>query len=71
LRINKEIATSRRFCAFLMGIILVQAGMLQAQLIDVDFNNNCHGSAHGDPGPNLGPAMFGGFCRALWLTNSP
>ncbi len=54
-----------------MGIILVQAGMLQAQLIDVDFNNNCHGSAHGDPGPNLGPAMFGGFCRALWLTNSP
>ena len=39
------------------GIILFCAGFLQAQLIDVDFNNDTAGSAHG--GPAVGPTMSG------------
>src|SRR5580658_8423200 len=39
------------------GIILSSAGLLQAQLIGVDFNNNSAGASHG--GPNPGPTMSG------------
>ncbi|HEY1661740.1 MAG TPA: SBBP repeat-containing protein [Verrucomicrobiae bacterium] len=38
--------------------ILLMAGALQAQLIDVDFNNNSYGVANGI-GPSVGPTMSG------------
>ncbi len=39
------------------GIIFATSALLQAQLIDVDFNNDSAGSAHG--GPSIGPTMSG------------
>ncbi len=39
------------------GVIFFVAGLVQAQLIDVDFNNDSAGAAHG--GPNPGPTMSG------------
>jgi hypothetical protein len=41
----------------LAGIIFFMAGVVRAQLIDVDFNNDSAGAAHG--GPNPGPTMSG------------
>ena len=38
-------------------IIFLSAGMVRAQLINVDFNNNSYGAGHG--GPNPGPTMSG------------
>ncbi|HEX3988567.1 MAG TPA: Ig-like domain-containing protein, partial [Verrucomicrobiae bacterium] len=45
------------FSRLIAGIILFYAGFLQAQLIDVDFNNDSAGSSHG--GPVVGPTMSG------------
>ena len=56
---NKARKSSRLPGFFLAGIIFFFAGLLQAQLIDVDFNNNSFGSSQGDPGPNPGPTMSG------------
>jgi sugar lactone lactonase YvrE len=42
---------------FRAGIIFFTAGVLHAQLIDVDFNNDSYGATHG--GPNPGPTMSG------------
>ena len=42
---------------FLAGIILFSAGLLPAQVIDVDFNNDSGGATHG--GPSVGPNMSG------------
>ena len=42
---------------FPAGILLLSAGLLQAQLIDVDFNENSGASSGG--GPNPGPTMSG------------
>ena len=39
-------------------LALLSAGMVRAQLINVDFNNNSYGAGHG--GPNPGPTMSGG-----------
>src|SRR5580704_4105660 len=46
------------FCGVVSaGIIFVSAGLLEAQLINVDFNNDSAGSGHG--GPSTGPTMTG------------
>ncbi|HEV2331163.1 MAG TPA: hypothetical protein VGY56_20465 [Verrucomicrobiae bacterium] len=39
------------------GIFIFSASLLRAQLIDVDFNNDSYGAAHG--GPAVGPTMSG------------
>ena len=44
-------------CVFPAVIILLNPGMVRAQLINVDFNNNSYGAGHG--GPNPGPTMSG------------
>lgn len=41
------------------GILVLSAGMLQAQLIDVDFNGNSVGTAYGGGGVATGPTMSG------------
>ena len=51
---NEDRKSSRLPGVFLAGIIIFFASLLQAQLIDVDFNNNSFGS-----GPNSGPTMSG------------
>ena len=48
-----RLKSSRLLCVFTAGIIFLSAGLLQAQLIDVDFNGNSFGS------PNPGPTMSG------------
>ena len=53
---NRDRKSSRLPGAFLAGIIIFFASLLQAQLIDVDFNNNSYGSSGG---PNPGPTMSG------------
>jgi Big-like domain-containing protein/NHL repeat-containing protein len=54
-----RLKSSRLLGVFPAGIIFLSAGLLQAQLIDVDFNNNSYGTLHGSPGPNPGPTMSG------------
>ena len=49
--------SARLFLALSAGIIFFSAGMLQAQLIDVDFNENSSAGSGG--GPNPGPTMSG------------
>ena len=55
---NKAIKSSRPLGIFSAGIILLNAVMLQAQLIDVGFNENSSASS-GTTGPNPGPIMSG------------
>ena len=54
---SKAAKTSWLLCVFLAGIIFLSAGMVQAQLIDVHFNNNSYGAGNG--GPSTGPDMSG------------
>ena len=39
------------------SIFIFSASLSEAQLINVDFNNDSYGAAHG--GPNPGPTMSG------------
>jgi len=55
---NKAMKSSWIPGIFLAGIILFSADMLQAQLIDVDFNQN-NAVGEGGGGPNPGPTMSG------------
>ncbi len=48
---------SRIFGTLPAAMIFFSAGLVEAQLIDVDFNNDSAGSAHG--GPAVGPTMSG------------
>jgi endoglucanase len=57
ITLNKAVKSFLFFGVFPAGIILLSAGLLQAQLIDVDFNNDSAGAGHG--GPNPGPTMSG------------
>jgi hypothetical protein len=41
----------------LLGVFIFNTSLLEAQLINVDFNNDSFGAAHG--GPNPGPTMSG------------
>ena len=52
---SKAVKPSWLLC--FLGIFIFSASLLQAQLIDVDFNNNSYGAGHG--GPNPGPTMSG------------
>ena len=51
------------FGVFPVGILILSASLLQAQLIDVDFNNNSYGADAG--GPDLGPTMSGAAVLGL------
>ena len=57
IALSKAAKSSWHLFAFSTGIIFLSAGMVRAQLIDVDFNNNSYGAGHG--GPNPGPTMSG------------
>lgn len=57
ITLNKAVKSSWLFCIFSAGIIFLSAGVLQAQLIDVDFNENSSAGSGG--GPNPGPTMSG------------
>jgi aryl-phospho-beta-D-glucosidase BglC (GH1 family) len=57
MTLNKVVKSSWLFCVFSAGIIFLSAGVLQAQLIDVDFNENSSAGSGG--GPNPGPTMSG------------
>jgi hypothetical protein len=54
--------------AFSAGIIFFIVGVLQAQLIDVDFNSDSYGAAHGGPavGPNMSGAALLGAAGDQW-----
>lgn len=47
------------FGAFSAGILLLSAGLLHAQLLDVDFNGNSVGVDYGGGGVATGPTMSG------------
>ena len=57
IRPKKAVKSLRLSGVLLGGIIFLTAGLLHAQLIDVDFNNDSGGVAHG--GPSVGPNMSG------------
>ena len=57
IALNKAVKSSWLFCVFPAGIIFLSVGMVQAQLIDVDFNENSSAGSGG--GPNPGPTMSG------------
>jgi PEP-CTERM motif len=68
---NKVMKPSRLLGAFSAGIICLSAGMLQAQLIDVDFNGNSVGTAYAgggvaSPGPNQSGAALIGSAGDVW-----
>lgn len=54
---NKAVKSSWFLCVFPAGILLLSAGIVRAQLIDVHFNNDVAGASHG--GPSVGPNMSG------------
>jgi beta-glucanase (GH16 family) len=56
-RLSKAVKSSWPLCFFLVGIIFLNAGMVRAQLIDVNFNTNSLFSTGG--GVTFGPAMSG------------
>ncbi len=61
-QLSKAVKSSWLLCVFSAGIVIFSSSQLQAQLINVDFNNNSYGAGHGgpDPGPTLsGPAVLG------------
>jgi endoglucanase len=55
--LNKIVRSFWLFVVFLAGIVFLSAGLLRAQLINVDFNEN--DSAGSGGGPNPGPTMSG------------
>jgi len=57
IALNKAIKSFLLLCIFPSGIFFLSAGLLQAQLINVDFNENSSASSGG--GPNPGPTMSG------------
>jgi DNA-binding beta-propeller fold protein YncE len=57
IRPKKAVKSLRLSGVLLGGIIFLTAGLLHAQLIDVDFNNDSGGATHG--GPSVGPNMSG------------
>jgi aryl-phospho-beta-D-glucosidase BglC (GH1 family) len=56
--LHKIKKSTRSFWEFSAGIIFLSAGLLQAQLIDVGFNESSSASS-GVTGPNPGPTMSG------------
>lgn len=56
-RLSKAVKSSWPLCFLLAGILFLNAGMVRAQLIDVNFNTNSLFSAGG--GTTFGPAMVG------------
>ena len=56
------------FGVFPVGILILSASLLQAQLIDVDFNNNSYGADAGgpDPGPTMSGAAVLGLAGDQW-----
>ena len=56
------------FGVFPVGILILSANLLQAQLIDVDFNNNSYGADAGgpDPGPTMSGAAVLGLAGDQW-----
>ncbi len=56
-QLSKAVKSSWLLCVFSAGIVIFSTSPLQAQLINVDFNNNSYGAGHG--GPNPGPTMSG------------
>jgi len=57
--LDARLTSSRLLGFFWAGIIFLTAGLIHAQLINVDFNNNSYGTLNGRPGPNPGPTMSG------------
>ncbi len=57
LKTRADLMRPIKYSGIVAGILLFCAGLLQAQLIDVDFNNDSFGSSHG--GPVVGPTMSG------------
>ena len=56
-QLSKAVKSSWLLCVFAAGIVIFSSSLLQAQLINVDFNNDSYGAGHG--GPNPGPTMSG------------
>ncbi|MGA2683706.1 MAG: hypothetical protein ABSF51_01510 [Verrucomicrobiota bacterium] len=56
-QLSKAVKSSWLLCVFSAGIVIFSSSLLQAQLINVDFNNDSYGAGHG--GPNPGPTMSG------------
>jgi alpha-tubulin suppressor-like RCC1 family protein len=54
---SKAVKTSWLLCVFLAGFVIFSTSLLQAQLIDVHFNNDSYGAGNG--GPSTGPDMSG------------
>ena len=55
---NQALKSLRYQSVFLLGILYLSVGLLPAQLINVDFNQN-NGVGWGGGGPNPGPTMSG------------
>jgi hypothetical protein len=53
----KALVKPARLCRWVPGTLILSAALVQGQLINVDFNNDSYGSAHG--GPAVGPTMSG------------
>jgi formylglycine-generating enzyme required for sulfatase activity len=56
-QLSNAMKSSRLLCIFAAGMAIFSASLLQAQLINVDFNNDSSGANNG--GPNPGPTMSG------------
>ena len=54
---SKAVKSSWLLCVVPAGIVIFSTSLLQAQLVNVDFNNNSYGAGHGGPSP--GQTMSG------------